>query len=482
MSTDKTTKTPKPAFLMFSSFSQRDFSLLWISNLTMYISRWMQVTILSWFVLEMTNSAFSVGLLGFFHFVPFALFGIFGGFLADTVDRKKLVVCTQFMTLFAAIGMCFLFAFGLIAYWHAYIAILIPGLGWALDMSSRRTLIMDIMGIEGVNNGVALDSIGEDTGKIIGPALGGFLIAFIGTTGGYLILSSIILMGCLSVIKIKIKTSNLNPSKRTNTYKKTKNYMVFLEGYSLYSGQVSGALELNVAGGIAKVFKDLKKGFEYVLTNKVIIAVIIITILMNLFLFPYVQMIAVVSKRILNVGPLFMGLLLASDGLGSLCGSTFLANKRTIKYQGRVFLYCSILTLFSLALFSISSTYLLSLAFLLMLGMGVGGFKIMQSALVMIVSNPEFRGRAMGIITLSIGVMPIGNIFVGAIAEQIGAGLTLFGYGIIGFILIIIAGIFLPAIRSEIIPFQPSIPINDSSVKWELNLSHKQKPTTKWTI
>jgi MFS family permease len=117
-----------------------------------------------------------------------------------------------------------------------------------------------------------------------------------------------------------------------------------------------------------------------------------------------------------------------------------------------------------------------------MLGMGVGGFKIMQSALVMIVSNPEFRGRAMGIITLSIGVMPIGNIFVGAIAEQIGAGLTLFGYGIIGFILIIIAGIFLPAIRSEIIPFQPSIPINDSSVKWELNLSHKQKPTTKWTI
>ena len=77
----------------------------------------------------------------------------------------------------------------------------------------------------------------------------------------------------------------------------------------------------------------------------------------------------------------------------------------------------------------------------------------MQSALVMIVSDPEFRGRAMGIITLSIGVMPIGNILVGAISQSIGASLTLFAYGTIGFSLVIIAGILMPAIRAEIIPF-----------------------------
>jgi MFS family permease len=89
-----------------------------------------------------------------------------------------------------------------------------------------------------------------------------------------------------------------------------------------------------------------------------------------------------------------------------------------------------------------------------MLGMGVGGFKIMQSALVMIVSDPKFRGRVMGIITISIGVMPIGNILVGAISQRIGAPLTLFGYGIIGFSLVVTAGILMPYIRSEIIPFE----------------------------
>ncbi len=266
---------------------------------------------------------------------------------------------------------------------------MIPGLAWALDMSSRRNLIMDIMGMERVNNGVALDSIGEDSGKIIGPALAGLLIAVVGVTGSYIVLTSIIFIGCLSVIRIKIRTSEKrshNPN--ADSIVKQKNYMVFLEVSSVYVGQYSGGPALNVFDGIARVFKDLKQGFSYVSKNNVMISVIVITILMNLFLFPYVQMVSVVSKRVLEVGPFFMGLLLASDGLGSLLGSTFLASRRKIKYQGRVYLYCSILSLFGLAAFSLSSIYVLSLLFLVMVGMGVGGFKIMQSALVMIVSAP----------------------------------------------------------------------------------------------
>ena len=452
--TTGTTTISNSRFSMFSAFTEKDFAFLWGSNVSMYIARWMQITTLSWFVLEVTDSPFSVGLVGFFGMAPFFLFGTFGGLLADSVDRKKLVAFTQFMSLTAALIMVLLFAFDLIAYWHSYVAIMIPGLAWALDMSSRRNLIMDIMGMERVSNGVALDSIGEDSGKIIGPALAGLLIAVVGVTGSYIVLTLIIFIGCLSVIRIKIRTSEKrshNPN--ADSIVKQKNYMVFLEVSSVYVGQYSGGPALNVFDGITKVFKDLKQGFSYVSKNNVMISVIVITILMNLFLFPYVQMVSVVSKRVLEVGPFFMGLLLASDGLGSLLGSTFIASRRKIKYQGRVYLYCSILSLFGLAAFSLSSIYALSLLFLVMVGMGVGGFKIMQSALVMIVSDPKFRGRAMGIITLSIGVMPIGNILVGAISQAIGASLTLFAYGFIGFSLVIIAGILMPAVRAEIIPF-----------------------------
>ena len=148
MTTDTAINNSNNRFSMVSAFLEKDFAFLWISNVSMYIARWMQITTLSWFVLEVTDSPFSVGLVGFFGMAPFFMFGIFGGLLADSVDRKKLIAFTQFMSFTAALIMVLLFAFDLIAYWHSYVAILIPGLAWALDMSSRRNLIMDVMGME----------------------------------------------------------------------------------------------------------------------------------------------------------------------------------------------------------------------------------------------------------------------------------------------------------------------------------------------
>ena len=115
------------------------------------------MTTLSWFVLEKTDSAFYVGLVGFFGMVPFLLLGIFGGFLADKLDRKKLIVVTQFLNLACAVTMVVLLMLGSVQYWYAYVAIAIPGIGWSLDMPSRRSLVMDIMGPSGLTNGVALD-------------------------------------------------------------------------------------------------------------------------------------------------------------------------------------------------------------------------------------------------------------------------------------------------------------------------------------
>ena len=86
----------------FAALSNRDYRLFWGANFSMYISRWMQMTTLSWFVLERTNSAFSVGLIGFFGMVPFLVLGVFGGFLADNLNKKRLIVITQFLTFHTA--------------------------------------------------------------------------------------------------------------------------------------------------------------------------------------------------------------------------------------------------------------------------------------------------------------------------------------------------------------------------------------------
>ena len=419
----------------FDAFHSLNYRLLWGTNSAMYVSRWMQMTTLSWFVLDRTDSAFSVGLVGFFGMVPFLVLGIFGGYLADVLDRKLLIAVTQFLNLISAVIMCVLLSLDIVEYWYAYIAIIIPGLGWSLDMPSRRSLIMDIMGPQGLTNGVALDSVGMHTSKMIGPALAGALIAFTGVQGSYILLSAVMAVGCLLFLKV-------SQPDRPNQIAKAK---------------ISGGTTSDLAGFserklIREVFSSLSEGFRYAFSSQTIVAVIVITVFMNLLLFPYMQMVTVVSKNILFVGPLLMGILMASDGLGALVGSTLIASRNKMVYHGRIFLYGSILSLIALMVFSMSSWYLVSLPLLLILGIGTSGFGTMQSAIVLLVSRSELRGRALGVVTLAIGAGPIGSLVVGAVSEWIGPANALLFNSIIGLVLVCLSGLFLPSIRGQIIP------------------------------
>ena len=390
------------------------------------------MTTLSWFVLEQTDSAFSVGLVGFFGMVPFLVLGIFGGYLADVLDRKLLIAVTQFLNLISAVIMCVLLTFGTVEYWYAYIAIIIPGIGWSLDMPSRRSLIMDIMGPQGLTNGVALDSVGMHTSKMIGPALAGALIAFTGVEGSYILLSIVMSVGCFLFLRV-------NQPNRPNQLQKSV-------------GTTPGINKPHKKKLANEVFSNLSEGFKYAFSNQTIVAVIVITVFMNLLLFPYMQMVTVVSKNILHVGPLLMGILMASDGLGALVGSTLIASRNKMLYHGRFFLYGSILSLIALTVFSMSTWYLLSLPLLLILGIGTSGFGTMQSAIVLLVSRPEIRGRALGVVTLAIGAGPIGSLVVGAVSEWIGPADALLFNSILGLILVCLSGVFFPSIRGQIIP------------------------------
>ena len=416
----------------FDAFNSPNYRLLWGTNSAMYVSRWMQMTTLSWFVLEQTDSAFSVGLVGFFGMVPFLVLGIFGGYLADVLDRKLLIAVTQFLNLISAVIMCVLLTFGTVEYWYAYIAIIIPGIGWSLDMPSRRSLIMDIMGPQGLTNGVALDSVGMHTSKMIGPALAGALIAFTGVEGSYILLSIVMSVGCFLFLRV-------NQPNRPNQLQKSV-------------GTTPGINNSDKKRLANEVFSNLSEGFKYAFSNQTIVAVIVITVFMNLLLFPYMQMVTVVSKNILHVGPLLMGILMASDGLGALVGSTLIASRNKMLYHGRFFLYGSILSLIALTVFSMSTWYLLSLPLLLILGIGTSGFGTMQSAIVLLVSRPEIRGRALGVVTLAIGAGPIGSLVVGAVSEWIGPADALLFNSILGLILVCLSGVFFPSIRGPIIP------------------------------
>ena len=123
-----------------------------------------------------------------------------------------------------------------------------------------------------------------------------------------------------------------------------------------------------------------------------------------------------------------------------------------MKYHGRIYLYGSLLSLGALFVFSSSSIYFISLVLLLFLGIGTSGFGTMQSTIVLLVSKPELRGRALGVVTIAIGAGPIGSLIIGAVSEWIGSSSALMINSVLGFVLVAASGVLMPSIRGQLLP------------------------------
>ena len=396
------------------AFRNTGFRLLWPANFFSYISRWMQMTFLAWMILERTGSPFYVALVGFFGMFPLLAFGAFGGVLADRMNRHKLLLSTQILNLVAALFMTALLLSGRFEFWHSYIVVFASGLGWAFDMPSRRAAVHDLIGIGNVTNGMALDSVGMHASRMAGPALAGGLIALIGVTGGYFVILTFQIISIVFMFLLKL------PPRRVAA----------------------------VSRGIAR---NLVEGFAYVRGNRVILATVVITVLMNLLLFPYMQMVPVIATETLEVGPGLMGVLMGADGLGAILGSIAIASAGRLRYHGRVYLGGSIIGLFMVLLFSGSQVFPLSMVILFLLGLGTAGFGTMQSTIVVISASEEMRGRALGVISLAIGAGPVGALLIGALAETTSPPMAIAVFAALGLLTVGAVGMLMPEIRGPIV-------------------------------
>lgn len=401
---------------LFRAFQNRNYVRLWLANGLSFNARWMQMTLLSWLILELTDSPWLVALVGFFSSVPMLFLGLLGGVLADSVNRQRLMVLTQGANVGVSLMLTLLLSTGAVQVWHAYLAILVTGAGWALDSPARRGLIFDLLGRSGVTNAMALDSVGMNVSRMLGPALSGVLITLVGVGGGYVVVTlsyalSLLLLGSLRVSQID------RPARRQQ-----------------------------------HVVRDLVEGFHYVRQDRVIQAVICITVLMNFLVSPYMQMVPVIVRDVLHEGPAMMGILQGAEGFGALLGAVTIASAVRLNYHGRVFSGGSLLALLALLIFSISRWYILSFPTLLVLGLGMAGFGTMQSTIVMLVAKEEIRGRALGIVSLAIGAGPLGSLFLGAIASAISPVFALRLNALLGLILLALVSLLLPSITDRTQP------------------------------
>jgi MFS family permease len=166
--------------------------------------------------------------------------------------------------------------------------------------------------------------------------------------------------------------------------------------------------------------QSLVSGIRYAIQNRFVAAVLGITIIMNALAFSYVQLLPIIARDHLQVGPGLMGVLASADGIGTFVGAMLVAMLGNLRFHGRIFVLGSLLELVSLVAFALSPAYLLSFALLLLVGMGNAGFSTMQSTIILLSASPGMRGRALGVLGLCIGATPLGLLELGAVAEAFG--------------------------------------------------------------
>jgi MFS family permease len=393
------------------------FRLLWSATVLSFVARAMEATLLAWFVLDLTDSPFQVALVGVFGWTPLILLGLVGGALADSVDRRRLFAATLTVNLIAVLLMTLVLAADLVRVWHAYAVIFVTGSGFALGMAARRSLIHDIVGRDRLTNAVAIDTLGGNASIMLGPAIAGVLISAGSVTVGYVAVSTSFAMSLLLLWRLQ---------------------------------PPGGGARRGI--GEARMFGTLVSGLRYVGGHTTLLATVLVAVVMNLTITPYIQMVPVIARDVLHVEPDRMGLLISGHGFGAFVGAFVVASAASIRYHGRVYITGSMVALFAVLMFSLSGSYWLSLVIVMGAGLGNAGFNTMQMSLTMLLPREDMRGAALGAMSLGIGAGPTGMLITGWMARTIGTPNALTANAVAGMAALALIALLVPSLRRKTVP------------------------------
>lgn len=366
----------------FAAFQVRAFAPVWFSGLIWHLCRWGVSFLGTYLIADLTGSPRMVQLAGTVLYAPLLLGGVIGGVVSDRLDRLR-TVRLQLVLLFPlTILIGVLVRSGQIRVWIIYVYLFLVGIGWITDMTSRRALVFDLVGQERTDNAMAMESLSASTGMVIGALVGGSALQAVGIGSSYFIIAGFIALAFVCLLGVK------RPEEPT------------------------------AKGSGGSPIRDLTDGVRQLRRNKAVISILGVTAIANFFLFAYFPIIPVIAKS-LDASPRQTGLLAAGTGIGMMAGSLLTAQlrprRRGLVYVGGVFVAMLIVVPFARA-----TAYPVALFAIIMSGVGSGCFGAMQSALVAGASPPELRGRALGLLSMAIGALPIGMAVLGESAERVG--------------------------------------------------------------
>lgn len=398
---------------MLSSLKVKNFRLYWLGMFVSLIGTWVQMVAQSWLVFQLTHSAFLLGLVGFLSYIPIFLLSLFGGVVADRMNKKSILIFTQTAFMLLAFFLATLTQMKLISAWQIMFIAVFNGMVMAFDAPSRQAVVMELVGREHLFNAIALNSVAFNASRIIGPALAGIFIAGIGMSGCFYVNAVTFLP--LIIILLFIKLNNAPRPGKTNT-----------------------------------AVRAMIEGLRMIKNNRLILTLIVMVAISSLFGAPYVILMPIFAGQVLKVGAGGLGVLMSASGFGALIAAFSLAGLGNFQHKGKLLIFSALVFSFALVLFALSKIYLLSIVALVFIGWGsVTAIAIINTLLQTMVRD-EFRGRVMSVFMFTFaGFMPFGNLIAGALSQALGVSFTVMASGIICSIFFIAINILYPDIRRQ---------------------------------
>jgi MFS family permease len=373
------------------------------------VGAFMQQTAQGWLVLELTNSEALLGLAGAVAGLPILLLAAFAGVLVDRLDRRLVMVAASGSSAVFAFTLAALTSLDLVAYWHVLVIALLTGLALTFQMPAAQAVVSSIVDRSAIGNAVALNSAQYNALRIVAPAAAGLFIA-----AGALELGFWVNGVALATVTL-INASLTIPEHRDTT-----------------------ATRPTLRG-------ELRDGIRFVTQNRVLAVLVLLPAVPALLILNYIIFIPIYARDILATGPAGLGLLTGSIGVGAAIGALSLATLRPSGGSGRLLLTGLGIVGLALTTFAVSRSLPISMAALALVGMFQVTFYSTTNTLIQVLVPAALRGRVLSLYLLtSIGLIPVGNLIGGAIAEVTGVEPVLAGGGILAVVLAIAAALYEP--------------------------------------
>ena len=369
----------------FRALRNRNYRLYYTGQAISLSGTWMQTIAQAWLVLEITDSKIALGTVTMLQFLPITIFVLFAGVIADRVPKRGFISCTQGLAMAQALALTVLVWSGQVQLWHVYLLASMLGLVNAFEQPTRQAFVVELVGKNDLINAIALNSGMFNAARLVGPGIGGFVIAAAGVRGAFL-------LNAVSFIPVIIALALMNSAEfHSDTQRRER----------------------------ANPISELREGLTYAFRSPPTLLIVILLVFVGTFGYNFTVMLPLVDRYVLHRGPAALGFLTGALGLGAVISALLIAGreaatKRMMFVGGACFAAL-------LGAVAVSQWFLLTLLLLLLAGIASTAFQATTNTSMQLTAPDHLRGRLMALyMLLFAGSTPIGAYFMGQMAEHLG--------------------------------------------------------------